>query len=283
MIAKNYYELGNLFFTQFNRLDSAYFYYDKLLSDYPNSEYKARTLFAVGSYFESEGDKAKADSIYNVIYDQYKDEAIVNAAADKLKKPLIDLSYDPAKDLYTKAEQKMKSEEYASSAKDFYNIYLDYPSSSLAPKALYATGWILENELNMYDSAAVVYDSVLTKFPQSTYALKVRPKVQFYKAEKERIKRAREDSLRIIEQARLDSLKADSIKANNKNIQVDPTLPPTDSTQINNQNSFPPPPDDEQRIDERNDAIIDSMRRDRNDLTLPEKVDEKVDSIKAKK
>ena len=49
-IAKSEFEFANLFFTEFNLLDSAYYHYKHILSDYPNSPYIAKTLFGIGSY-----------------------------------------------------------------------------------------------------------------------------------------------------------------------------------------------------------------------------------------
>ena len=229
LLAQNLFELGNLFFTEFNIPDSAYFYYTTILDSFPDSKYQARTMYALGSYYETVNENAKADSLYNIIYDNYKNESIVNAAASKLNKPLINFDYDPAVDLYANAEKKFISKDYKESLHEFYNIYKSYPQSSLAPKALYASGWILANQLDSPDSAAVFYDTLKAKYPKTIYAVKVSQEINFYNQEKERIKKAREDSLKLIEQAHLDSLKADSLRAH-KN--VSPGLIHSDSTGV---------------------------------------------------
>jgi tetratricopeptide (TPR) repeat protein len=211
-LLKNKYELGNLFFTEFNLPDSAYAYYQSILIDYPNSPYQARILYALGSYYEIINQPQRADSLYNIIYENYKNERIVNAAANKLNKPLTDFEFDLAKDLYSEAEQYMLKEDYQTSLKKFLDISNRFPKSPFAAKALYAGGWIMENKLNMYDSAAAVYDSITVKYPQTMYASEVKPKLNFYKQEQLRIKKTIEDSLRN-EQIRLDSLaSADSLK-----------------------------------------------------------------------
>lgn len=210
LLVKNYYDLGNLFFTEIKVLDSALYYYSLILDEFPETEYKARTLFSLGSYYEFIGEEKKADSLFNYIYSNFQAEQIVNAAASKLDKPLIDLEYDPAKELYLDAEKELLSENYNLSANKFYEIYTEYPSSPFAPQALYASGWILENELLLLDSAAVIYDTIIVKYPQSAFTSKVRPKISFYKQEKERIRQANEDSLRAVEQQRLDSLARDT-------------------------------------------------------------------------
>ena len=217
LLARNLFELGNLFFTEFNLPDSAYYYYSTILDTFPDSKYQARTMYALGSYYETVNENSKADSLYNLIYSNYKNESIVNAAANKLNKPLINLDFDPAVDLYAAAEKKFMSKDYRESLHEFYNIYKSYPQSVLAPKALYASGWILANQLNSPDTAAIFFDTLMSKYPKTTYAIKVGQEVNYYNQEKERIKKAYEDSLKLIEKVRLDSLTADSLKSN-KNI-----------------------------------------------------------------
>ena len=230
LIVQNLFELGNLFFTEFNLTDSAYFYYSTILNDYPQSEYQARTMYALGSYYQTENDNLKADSLFNIVYNNYKNENIVNAAANKLNKPLIDLNYDPAVELYDNAEKKLMDKSYEKSLHEFYNIYKIYPQSSMAPKALYASGWILENQLNLPDSAALFYDTLTAKYPRTVYAAKIGPQINYYNQEKERIKKAYEDSLKLIEKVRMDSLKADSLKDVNHILSTGTV--PSDTTEV---------------------------------------------------
>ncbi len=228
LLVQNLFELGNLFFTEFNLSDSAYLYYSTVLDTFPQSKYQARTMYAMGSYYETINANSKADSLYSIIYDNYKNESIVNAAANKLNKPLINFDYDPAVELYANAEKKLNNENYRESLTEFYNIYKSYPQSSLAPKALYASGWILENQLDLPDSAASFYDTLAAKYPRTIYAVKVGQEVNFYNQEKERIQKAYEDSLKLIEKTRLDSLKADSLRINNN---ITPGKVPSDTTE----------------------------------------------------
>lgn len=206
LIMREKFELGNLFFTEFNIPDSAYAYYTDVLDLNPGPEYRARTLYSLGSYYLTLNDSVKADSLFNVIYTDYPDQDIVNAAANKLGKPLKDLNFDPAEDIYAAAEKNMIDDKYDSSLVKLKFIYKDYPASPLAPKALYASGWILENKLDKLDSAAAIYDSLKMKYPTTIYANKISQKVVTYNQEQKRLAKAREDSLKKIETMRLDSL-----------------------------------------------------------------------------
>ena len=216
-IVKTEFDLGNILFTEFNFPDSAYTYYHNIITEYPNSPFQARVLFAIGSYYLTINDSVRADSLFNIIYNKYKNESIVNAAADKLGKPLIDFNYDPARPLYIYASTQMDSAEYDSSISNFYRIYLTHPKSPYAAKALYTTGWILENKMNLNDSAVVVYDTLIKNYPHSIYAAAVNPKIIFYKNEIARIKKIHEDSLKYAESGKLDSLNAKS--KNSKELQ----------------------------------------------------------------
>ena len=212
LIQKNEFELGNLFFTEFNIPDSAYVYYHDILTNYHDSPFKARTLYAMGAYYLTENDSIKADSLFNIVYNQHKDESIVNAAADKLHKPFIDLHYDPAKQLYINSERELFAQKYDSSLTGFYDLYKNNHASPYAPKALYAYGWILENKLNMNDSAAVIYDSLTSQYPKTEYATAVMPKINFYHSEKKRLAKALADSLYLLSHPGADSLASDSLK-----------------------------------------------------------------------
>ena len=116
------------------------------------------------------------------------------------------MNYDPAEDIYAAAEKEMMNDRYDSSLVKLKYIYSNYPNSPLAPKALYASGWIMENELDNSDSAAALYDSLKQKYPATVYANEISDKVKLYNQEQQRIAKAREDSLKKIEALKADSL-----------------------------------------------------------------------------
>lgn len=209
LVSKNQLDLGNLFLSELHFPDSAYWYYDSNLTEYPNTSYYASTLFAMGSYYFTVDNKPKADSLFNIIYENYQNESIVNAAAAMLNKPLIDLDYDPAMDEYIKAEEYLLEGEYYSALDKLESIPELYPSSDVAPKAIYTAGWIEENELKNYSEAIEYYDTLIARYPASEYVRVVAPKVTFYKQEKRKEEMALKDSLQII--AHSDSLGSDSL------------------------------------------------------------------------
>jgi TolA-binding protein len=210
VIVSNQLQLGNLFLAELNIPDSAYWYYNKNLTTYPNSSYHASTLYAMGSYYLTVDNKKRADSLFNIIYDNYKNERVVNAAANKLNKPLIDLDYDPAEEKYLESESFMLLKDYTGAINGFYEVYETYPGSPFAPKALYTCGWILENDLFLLDSAATYYDSLVVNYPTSEYVRIIAPKLTMYKQNLRKQELALQDSLYALEQT-TDSLATDSI------------------------------------------------------------------------
>ncbi|MCL5029842.1 MAG: tetratricopeptide repeat protein [Bacteroidetes bacterium] len=210
-LVKSEFDLGNLLFTEFNLPDSAYKYYTDILTNYAGTSFQGSITYALGSYYLTINDTVKADSIFNYVYDNFKNESIVNAAADKLKKPFVDFNFDPASKLYSSAEAQMLNGKYDSSAANFYKIYLTHPKSPYAAQALYATGWILSNKLNKNDSAVVVYDTLTNLYPKTVYAQNVLPQLNYYRKEIARIKKAAQDSLlALASKSKIDSLKSDS-------------------------------------------------------------------------
>jgi tetratricopeptide (TPR) repeat protein len=205
VLAKSSYELGNLFLTELNLPDSAYLYYKLGLNSFSETPYYCRNLLAIANYYTIVNDTVKADSIYNLVYDNFKDDKAVNIAAAQLKKPLIDFDADPAKQQYGDAEKLLLAQNYAKASSNFYAIFKNYPKSVYAAKSLMAAGYVLENNLRLGDSAAVVYDTLVSKYPNTDYAKAIYPKINFYKETKKAIA----DSIA----AANDSLKDSSKKA----------------------------------------------------------------------
>jgi len=212
--ARSAFDLGNLFFNDFNITDSAFKYYSQILDLYPRNPYTPQVLYALAGCHLVEGDSLAADSIYRYIYASFSEDRIVNIIAPKINKPVIDFDFDPAKEMYFNAEKDFLGGNYQDALGQLYKIFSTYPESPIASKSLYTYGFILDRELKKPDSALSVYDSLIAKYPTTQYAMKVNPAVQFYRSEKERAKKQVQDSLDRLKQPVLtDSLKNDSTSA----------------------------------------------------------------------
>jgi TolA-binding protein len=246
VLIKNRFDLANLYFGEMNKADSAAVIFTDILNDTSAAEYHSRTMYALGSYYLAEGDTSKADSVFNYIYNNFRTEQVANAAALQLNKPLINISYDPAENIYADAERLWLQGNADSSLSVYRKVYEEFPNSSYAPKALLASGMILENDIMMPDSAAAVYDSIASRYPGTAYAQRINPKLTVYKQEQMRIQREIEDSIRAANQqdsihietpiaipdtmSEADRIRLEIEKAEQDNTQVD--IPQDDSLKI---------------------------------------------------
>ncbi len=188
-------DLANLFYTDFDHVDSAYIHYSEIDSGFPENQYSPQVLYSLAGCYLTYGDSLTADSLYKVIYDRYPNLQIANVAALKLKLPLRNLNFDPAEDKYIEAEQLVLNKEFKKAIGKMLQIPKEFPLSPFAPKSLYTGGYIWEKHLKQNDSAVVVYDSLIAKYPSSVYASKIHSSVRFYHDEKTRIQNEIRDSL----------------------------------------------------------------------------------------
>jgi tetratricopeptide (TPR) repeat protein len=237
--SKNYFELANLLFTEFDNPDSAFIYYERSLEEKPENPNQAQTYFAIGNYYLIKEDTLKADSMFTLVYDKYEFDPIRNEAAKLLDKPLYDFNKDPVEDEYNVAEGIYNSSKYDEAIDKLFSIYKDNPKSIYASKSLYTIGYILENNLNLTDSAAVIYDILNKQYRTSEYAKSINRKLAGYQQEQKRLE-AIQDSIDKANAARLDSIKA----ANEINLSssteenADSTqTPTTNNTSIDSVNS----------------------------------------------
>ena len=203
ILAKDKYDLGNMFFIELNVPDSAYYYYKDVLDNYPPRSFTPNVIFALGSYYLTENDTAKADSIFQHIYDEYQGLPVADQAARRLGISEFNAETDSSAMFYLDAEQKLLDENYDGAIQNFYALAEKFPESVLAPKALYSVGWILENELKNLDSAAVVFDTLYNRYEKSLYAKDIASQLNEYKREK--LQQQMEDSVQVKAKALSDS------------------------------------------------------------------------------
>lgn len=227
LISQKELELGNLFFTDFEVPDSAEAYYLKIVRGDSTQRLYPNALFALGSLYQTLGRDSEADSLFQVIYDEYSLSTVYIEAAKKLGLIEEENSFDPSEDLYVAAEDLYYNSERDSAIAGFYEIVNLHPSSEYAPKALYTIGFILENEMMLLDSAASVYASLAEMYGSSKYAKDINGKLGVYTAEKKVVVK---DSLNIKAGTNLQN----SVVPDSLNVTVPTTTSNLDSTRFNN-------------------------------------------------
>lgn len=228
--SKNHFELANLLFAEFNDPDSAFYYYNLSLEEDPDNPNEAQTYYAIGNYFLVKKNKEKADSMFSIVYDKFEFNPIRNEAAKHIGKPLYDFDKDPVEDEYIEAEAFYDSLKYGKAISKLFQIYKENPKSIYASKSLYTIGFILENELNMPDSAASVYDTLSSKYATSEYSKSILVKLNTYKSEQLRLQ-AVQDSIKKAAEIKLDSIE-NSVKQDSLQIIEEEliSVQPEDST-----------------------------------------------------
>ncbi|MCH7827720.1 MAG: tetratricopeptide repeat protein [Bacteroidetes bacterium] len=213
------FDLASLYLTEFNLPDSVYKYFSYILKNHPGSKYETQSLFSLGNYYLGIGDTLKADSLFTEIYENHKNNRIANFAAAMLNKPLIDFDYDPAKSIYNTAEENLENGNYEKAISVFFGIYKNHPKSGYAPKALYAAGWALENELLLPDSAAEMYGLIKQKYPTTIYGRKIFDKVSIYNQEMKRRKILKETKVKLNKKNKFISVEKDSLTLHKRTLQ----------------------------------------------------------------
>lgn len=202
LLASNYYNLGNLFFSEIEDLDSAYTYFDKVINEYPQKGFTPQSIYAIGTIYETENNKDKADSLFNIIIENYENSPLHLEAAKKLGLVKVETKSDPAEKLYLIAEDKMFNKDFKEAIKDFRNIYNTNPTSAFAPKALYAAGLIYEENLVQYDSAAAYYEILNKEYAVTPFAKQSFAKLSGYQAEQKEIKLKKEEEQKKLSEAK---------------------------------------------------------------------------------
>lgn len=241
IVAQSYYTMGSMFFSEFEVADSAEYYYWNILENYPSKkQYYVQTLYALGTLYETKNDSTLADSLFNVVYNEYPNDPLSKEAAKKLglikeeAKTEIIATKDPAEKIYLKAEELYYNKNLSAAIDTFKTIYLKYPRSNFALKSVYFIGLIYEEQMQ-YDSAAFFYRILSTKEnSQTPYGKAIAAKFNEYKLEMDRIEKEKlaeqqklekeKEERDKLEQAKKDSLITDTLKTieSEKNIKIVP-------------------------------------------------------------
>jgi len=270
-IARDYYDLGNLFFTDLIQPDSAYYYYDLLLTEFPNTKYKPRVLYALGAYYETKGDTAKGDSLYSLVYNNYKTHPLASEAAKKLGKPPLISESDPAQAEFLRAEAHIDNADYDSAFVILKSIVNNYPESIYKPKSIYTIGWLYENEVDQPDSAFNYYLKLQDEYQNSEFAVAVKKKVSYYETEMDKLES--EENSEQIEQT--DTLVVDTTSGDNQT-SLPTTISKQDSTQIklpDSTNSKSPAMTNVETSDTTKSKLSDTINPERSDKVFNEVVD----------
>jgi len=191
-------ELAGIFYTGLELPDSAQKWYRRLLADFPESRAAPRALYVLARIKAEDSTSAPgaADSLYREIIQRFPTSPFADEARRLLGLPPLQKSDDPAELTYSNGVTLMQAGEHLAAIDTFKAVVSRYPSSPVASRALYAAGWIYENNTANPDSAAATYEHLVASFPSSVYAVRVQPRVAEIQAvRKQALDKARADSI----------------------------------------------------------------------------------------
>lgn len=190
---KNLFFLAELYWFRFDLPDSAQIQYKKLIHEFPQSKYTPQAIYNLG-YLQSMDKNAENDTSFQFLIQRYPQSSYANEARKLLELPLEKTLQDSILDMFYVAEENLIKGNAVESAIDQYSkIYKQYPETEYAAKALYSIGWIYDHKLHDSKTAMMLYDSLLTTFPESVYAGTISTKMNRTKSE---IEKAKQDSIR---------------------------------------------------------------------------------------
>lgn len=184
-----YYELAELFLYNLESNDSAEYYLKLLLTKYPESEKQAKVLYTLGTFYKNTNRKSEADETLGKIISNYPNTIYANESKKimGIKVSDSDILQDPVDEIFKQAMMLINESKYAFSIAKLQEVEQNHPDDTLVAKALYGIGWIYENKLagsdsssiNYKDSSIVYYKRLREKFPQTEYALKITPVLDY--------------------------------------------------------------------------------------------------------
>lgn len=175
LMAVTMQDLGEWFYSELQRPDSSGMWLQRSIDmdrrhrNTPRGWY----LLADLALSDSTGVLGKRDSLLHRIVQEYPESPYAVEARKKLGMEAY-VNEDPPALLYREAESASDAGLFQRAADRFDSIVTAYPSSPLVPKSLFAAGWTYDNRLNLPDSAAVRYQSVVQRFGATEYAEQAR-------------------------------------------------------------------------------------------------------------
>lgn len=224
-VIRTKFELAGLLYLEMNRPDSALVYYTDVVHHTTDTSLAARSYFTIAEIYAADSvSRTKTDSIYRKIIEIAPRSSYAQEARKNLGLPVMTEERDSAEVQYWNAERIIDGGKPAEAIRVLQTLAETYPKSAYAPKSLFTIGWIYENLLFANDSAESVYRQLTQKFPTSTYAVNVQPKLaeataaqreaeQKAKADKE----AKEKADAEAQKAKADKEAKDKAEAEKKN------------------------------------------------------------------
>ncbi len=196
--ARTIIELASLLYSDIGSVDSARFWFERFLDEFPGNPAAPRALFMLAqiSSQDTVHGSVVADSLYRELVARYSSSEFAAEAARLHNLPIEQRRGDAANQAYVRGEDVLESGNRFAAVDSFKEVARRFPDSPLAAKAVYAVGWIYEDLIGNRDSAIAYYQRVAAQYPTSPYAAALRPKLAEVELKlKQEREAARQDSI----------------------------------------------------------------------------------------
>ena len=178
--AEIHFKLAELYLLQFTKADSALKHYEVVANTYPESDYGAKSAFAL-AWIEDMilNDPLSAQEAYlhvietfsNTPYDKAARLALGEISTEGQDVALGRSEFEEAERMF------FQGGDTGSLIAAYQNIIDHYPDSPYAPKAGYSIAWILEYVKSDRHGAEQAYQAVLDTYPDTDYAKEAKIKL----------------------------------------------------------------------------------------------------------
>jgi TolA-binding protein len=197
-LVRNYSELAGLFYMELEQPDSAVYYYSRLAHNFPESPYAPQALYALAELVRNTAEQGlpapgaeilfdtqfirlnsteQREYVYQYLIDQYPDSHFALEAKRILGMEIQRAESDSLEEIYLQAEDILIDGNHEDALRLFEYIAHNDGESEFILKAWYAIGWIYENIYLVPDSAAVYYQRIVDKHPETKLASAVKEKL----------------------------------------------------------------------------------------------------------
>lgn len=188
--AEIHFKLAELYLLQFSKADSALKHYQVVMDRFPESDYGAKSAFAMAWITDMIlNDARSAQEAYLRIIETFPDtpyervarEALGKSSADEQDTSLARAQFEEAENLF------LRGGDADSLIAAYQKIIDEYPDTPYAPKAGYAIAWIWEYVKADPKGAEEAYQKILEAHGDTDYGMEAKIKLGMA----QRVKRAR--------------------------------------------------------------------------------------------
>jgi TolA-binding protein len=179
VLASDSYGLGEVFYSELEIPDSAFFWYSQALQLHVDSTKAPGALFALGQI--ADADSARKYGSGKPMYERILKEFPKSSYAEQAKIALgyapTPVQVDPAVKVFFQAQSLIDSARYGPALDTLKMIVNRYPKSPVAAKSAYTMGWLYEHRLSSPDSALLQYKEVVEEYGSTVYGNAARRRI----------------------------------------------------------------------------------------------------------